>query len=752
MFLKGKALGSASFRKLEDGRIDLVVDYGVERDRSSWLEERGDPRMLVTGAAGFIGRYMVDLLVKLDYRVYATDLGSRPRWLDAERFARVEYSSADLREEEKIAFLMKWAQPDAVFHVGAIFDFSAPLELLREVNVAGSARVCEAARDAGARRVVYWSSGSIYAASDEPVAEAGAKAPLDPYARTKYEGEVALFDYHDPPEFEVYSVRPAMVSGILSRYGSGLVARLMHEGYLVGPPQRRGMTTAVVNARDVATCGYLAAAKSLDLPTGSPDDTAFNASADPVDVDSMMSTLSRFIPRRHILGVRTALAEIIGFGYQDEVRLPDRFVHLVGAASSLATHVLNRFRRVKLFPKIPPETVPYIIRAFNMSNAKARELLGWAPDPPDVDAAETARYYEETGWTGFERTSATEGEDSSALDEVTGLMRALRSGPRTEPEEERPRVEVPSLGLEIDERSLNILVRATESYLLERAYGGSLASLVGGAIPKLASHVLDDALRFLKHAYLGQFGDRGLNESEVPALLREALDLDKDKVVSWVLAANIAQFIERARGAGGVLGKLAALLPEGGYALFVETSFGDVAVEYRRDGDAGSVYFPCEEVRAVPGHLPLERRIERLRKSRGLKLVLGTGFEDIVGILSGGRDMGDAVKAFVASPKGVLRRVSERIERSGKTPLIFEDDEGRPALGVGLTGRVTFLSGERLEAFAIAKGLIGEEGFAEALDAASGGRERPGVYRIADFRRMLADAIDPGIVGRILGR
>ena len=539
------------------------------------------------------------------------------------------------------------------------------------------------------------------------------------------------------------------------------------------------MTTAVVIARDVATCAYLAAAKPLDLPKRSPDDTAFNASADPVDVESMMSALSRFIPRRHILGVRTKLAEIIGFGYQDEVRLPDRFVHLVGAASSLATHVLNRFRRVKLFPKIPPETVPYIIRAFNMSNAKARELLGWAPDPPGVDAAETARYYEETGWTGFERVSASEGEEPSALDEVAGLMRALRSirsGPGaahrptrsalvgTAALEDPPvsscfaieiggaRRSAEPLVIEIDERSLNILVRATESYLLERAYGGSLASLVGGAIPKLASHVLDDALRFLKHAYLGQFGDRGLSESEVPALLREALGLDKDRVVSWVLAANIAQFIERAREAGGVLGRLAELLPDGGYALFVETSFGDVAVEYRKDGDSRSAYFPCEEVRTIPGHLPLERRIERLRKSRSLKLVLGTGFEDIVEILSGGRDMGDAVKAFVASPKGVLRRVSERIERAGKTPLIFEDDEGRPALGVGLSGRVTFLSEERLEAFAIAKGLIGEEGFAAALDAASDGRERPGIYRIADFRRMLADAIDPGIVGRILGR
>ena len=762
-------MGGCSFRKLEDGQVELLVDYGIARVRDSWLEALGDPVMLVTGAGGFIGRYMVDLLTGLGYRVFATDVGPRPRYLARPKFKAVKYAAADLREENEVVALVRRVKPAVVFHIGAIFDFSAASELLREVNVAGTERVSEAARDGGAKRLVYWSTGSIYSASDEPATESAPKSPADPYARSKLEGELAAFAYHEPGRFEVYSVRPAMVSGVLSRYGSGLVTRLIYEGYLVGAPQRRGMMTAVVNARDVATCGYLLAATDLDLPRDSSDDTAFNATADPMEMDTMMRILGEKVPRRHILGVRTKLAEIIGFGFQERFRLPDRLVDLIAQASRLATGALNRVRPSKLFPKIPPETIPYITQPHPMSNAKAKDLLGWRPDPADADFDETLRYYEETGWSGFERGGTVPGTVCAKhpsgrpgkrflapfptrvreFEEVEGLVRALRS--ETDPYVE-PSVKVPSLGFEIDTWSLRALVRSAESYLLEKAYRGGLADLLVGTIPRLAGHAASDVLLYLKAAYLTRYGRGGLPESEVPALAKRALGLDRDQVVTWIVAANLARVIDELERAGGTLRRLAPLLPEGTYGLLIETEYGDVAVEYRRSPPEDGISFPRNDVDTIARHLPLRERTEQLRKIRGMKLALGIRCRDLVEMFSGRATAKELEGAFVCSPADVLSRLTGKIESSGWTLLIFEGEKGRYKVGVELTGAASLLSPARLRAYRKARDLLGLTEFVKGIDEASSGREKVKVYPLADFRGLLAEAMAPGIVTRLLGR
>jgi nucleoside-diphosphate-sugar epimerase len=771
-----EARGRCSFRSLGGGEIELDVAFGIGRDTDSWLEKVERPTMLVTGASGFIGRYMVDLLVGFGYKVFATDIGSRPAYLSQAKYKAVEYAPADLREEEAVDFLMKWVRPTVVFHIGAIFDFSASAQLLRAVNVTGTERVCDAARNAGAKRVIYWSTGSIYGPSDTPALETGPKDPADPYAASKLEGEYAAFAFHEPPTFEVYSVRPAMVSGILSRYGSGLVTRLMYEGYLIGPPQRRGMMNAVVNARDVATCGYLLATRDLRIDAQSSDDTAFNAAADPVSVDEMMRALGAAVPKRHVFGVRTKLAEIISFGFQEEVRLPDKMVRLIGAASSVVTGVLNQFRLAKLHPKIPPQTVPYMTSPHPMSNAKARELLGWTPDAIDVDLEETSRYYEVTGWSGFERRfSAEEAGRIRLFDEVEGLINALNrrrsfalsalgadSPDADESSDECPRIALPSLALEIDVRSLEILIHAGRAHILEQAYRGRFSDLISGTMPRLASQAADDATLYLKYAYSRAFGGGGFPEVGLIELIKNGLALDRDRIVSWILAANLARVFEVARGCGDLLRRLSDLLPEGGYALMLETGFGDIAIEYTKGPEGHSLQFIREELDGIPKHLRLDDRVERLRKARGLKLVLGALFDDVVRVFASGADdggeasqarsFGGVLDRMVCSPPDVLRRISGKVGRSGWTKLLFEDATGRISIGINLNDEPVFMSPERLESYDIARRILTEDGFSSAMDAASEGSEKVFVYSVDEFRKLLSDAMSTGIVSRLLGR
>jgi nucleoside-diphosphate-sugar epimerase len=745
-------VGSCRFKLLDDGEVELDIDFGVTRDADSWLEGLDDPLMFVTGAAGFIGRYMVELLVGLGHRVFATDLGGRPRYLLHERFRDVAYERADLREEDDIFALMRRARPAVVFHVAALFDFSAPVELLDEINVAGAERVAEAASDSGVRRMVHWSTGSVYAPSSEPVSETGPKAPGDAYARSKLEGERAVFAFHDAPRFEVYSVRPAMVAGVLSHYGSGLVMRLMHEGYLIGPPQKRGMTTAIVNARDVASCAYLIARAKLDLPAESPDDTAFNASADPTDLEAMMRTIGGLLPRRHILGVRTKLAEIISFGYQERMRLPDRVVNLIGHASRAVTRALGRVRFDSLQPKVPPATVSYLTQPYNMSNAKARELLGWNPDPLETDIDETVRYYEATGWTGFEKVSRpSEPRDSVAFEEARAVVEAFRAPAGGE--EERP-LRVASLGLDIDPHSLRTLVRSAESNVLARVYRGSLLDLIGIALPWAVLHALEDAALFLKYSYANRYDRRGLPEADVFGLLRACAGLDRDRFVSWMLMADVAAFIEGLHDSRDSLRRITDLLPDGLYGLVVATDFGDLVLELRKDGDTRALSSVEEGTDPIPRRLPLAERVEKLKVLRGMRLALGISFDDLTRLVwdTGARDLVDTASAFVCSPSDLIQRLSGKVEGEGWTLVLFEDESAQLSLGIDLGDGRGVCSPERLGALEIERSLVGHEGFVAALEGATSGREKVKVYPAAEFRKLLADATAPGVVARFLGR
>ena len=77
----------------------------------------------MTGAAGFIGKHVVERLVALGVRVRATDLPQR----DTSYFhdLGVEFAASDLTKPETLPALFQ-GQVDRVFHLGAICNFSTP--------------------------------------------------------------------------------------------------------------------------------------------------------------------------------------------------------------------------------------------------------------------------------------------------------------------------------------------------------------------------------------------------------------------------------------------------------------------------------------------------------------------------------------------------------------------------------------------------------------------------------------------------
>jgi UDP-N-acetylglucosamine/UDP-N-acetyl-alpha-D-glucosaminouronate 4-epimerase len=144
--------------------------------------------VLVTGAAGFIGSHLVDALLARGAPVRGIDDFSNGKRSNLAHCSdRIELVEADIRDAE--ACRRACVGASVVFHQAALGSVPRSMKdpsTSIAVNVAGTANVLAAARDAGVRRVVYASSSSVYGDSVRlPKKEGEEGRPLSPYALSK---------------------------------------------------------------------------------------------------------------------------------------------------------------------------------------------------------------------------------------------------------------------------------------------------------------------------------------------------------------------------------------------------------------------------------------------------------------------------------------------------------------------------------------------------------------------------------------
>ena len=153
-------------------------------------------RVCVTGGAGFIGGHVVDALLSLGASIAVVDDLSNSgadhlgELIDLEP-ERVRFLHASILDDSALSDAMEGVH--TVFHLAAVSSVPrsvADPERAYAVNATGTMRVAQAARKAGASRVVYSASSSAYGSSEKlPKLESDVPEPISPYAASKLAGE-----------------------------------------------------------------------------------------------------------------------------------------------------------------------------------------------------------------------------------------------------------------------------------------------------------------------------------------------------------------------------------------------------------------------------------------------------------------------------------------------------------------------------------------------------------------------------------
>ena len=179
-------------------------------------------RAVVTGGAGFIGSHLVERLLDDGFNVSIVDDLSTGRERNVAsalargaRLARVDIAGgAD-------ALAQPFAGADHVYHLAGLADIVPSIERPAEyfrANVDGTFAVCEAARAANVKRLVYAASSSCYGIPDAfPTAESAPARPQYPYALTKYLGEQIVLHWARVYKLPALSLRLFNVYGPRSR-------------------------------------------------------------------------------------------------------------------------------------------------------------------------------------------------------------------------------------------------------------------------------------------------------------------------------------------------------------------------------------------------------------------------------------------------------------------------------------------------------------------------------------------------------
>ncbi len=170
--------------------------------------------VLVTGADGFIGSHLTEMLVKEGCNVKALSVYNSFNnwgWLETiDCLNEIEVLSGDVRDPHYCKHITK--DIDVVFHLAALiaipYSYVAPTSYV-DTNVTGTLNICQAALDNGCEKIIHTSTSEVYGtALYVPIDEKHPLQPQSPYSASKIGADNMAMSFYNAFDLPVATARP----------------------------------------------------------------------------------------------------------------------------------------------------------------------------------------------------------------------------------------------------------------------------------------------------------------------------------------------------------------------------------------------------------------------------------------------------------------------------------------------------------------------------------------------------------------
>jgi len=302
------------------------------------MENTALRKVLVTGAAGFIGSHLTEELVRRNFSVRAFvhyNSMSSYGWIDSsprEIREQLEIFAGDIRDPNGVRTAMKGC--DAVLHLAALiaipYSYHSP-DTYVETNIRGTLNVLQAARDSDISHVVHTSTSEVYGTAQFiPITEEHMPQGQSPYSATKIGADQLALSFERSFGTPVTVIRP------FNTYGPRQSARAVIPTII----------TQIASGQRVIKLGSI-------HPTRD-----FNFVAD---------TVGGFLAA---LGTRAGIGEVINIGSGFEIS--------IGDTARMIAQLMNATIEIEQdTARLRPERSE--VDRLLASNSKAQKLLGWSP-------------------------------------------------------------------------------------------------------------------------------------------------------------------------------------------------------------------------------------------------------------------------------------------------------------------------------------------------------------------------------------
>jgi len=171
-------------------------------------------KVLITGADGFIGSHLTELLLDKGYQVKALaqyNSFNNWGWLEViEKSKNLEVISGDIRDPHFCKEISK--DIDIIFHLAALiaipFSYIAPSSYV-DTNVTGTLNICQAAKENGNIRLIHTSTSEVYGTAQYvPIDEKHPKQPQSPYSASKIGADAMALSFFNAFDLPITIARP----------------------------------------------------------------------------------------------------------------------------------------------------------------------------------------------------------------------------------------------------------------------------------------------------------------------------------------------------------------------------------------------------------------------------------------------------------------------------------------------------------------------------------------------------------------